>query len=311
MKEHYIIHRVEKVKMEQVTGIEHHHFRDKKLEQIHSLPNEERNKFIYIKNNSNEKITIREKIKNVLTENGIEKYRSDAVVCLDQIYTYSPDKMKDYIVYLHLDLSDKRNQDFFGIDKDGNVKKYRTDEQRLHYAWLDSYNPNNVAGQKAEFENFAKNCMNFAKKHYGEIIGAEIHVDEASPHLHVQTVPIIKEKEKNRLSAKDIIGNKAKMSKTQTDLFEEVGRKFGLKRGNEKSQTKHVDNAKKRLEEIENDVKNATENVDPIFMQYVKEKAENEKLLSLLKRYKTKYPDIDLDMENNEKVGTIWVRNQT
>lgn len=300
MKEHYIIHRVEKVKLEQVTGIEHHHFRDKKLEQTHSLPNEERNKFIYIKNDNNEKITIREKIKNILTENGIEKYRSDAVVCLDQIYTYSPDKMKDYIVYLHQDLSDKRNQDFFGIDKTGNVKEYRTEEQRLHYSWLDSYNPNNVATQKAEFEKFAQYCMSFAQRHYGEIIGAEIHVDEASPHLHVQTVPLIKEKEKNRLSAKEIIGNKSKMSKTQTDLFEEVGRKFGLKRGNEKSQSKHIENAKKRLEEIENDVKNALEDVDPIFIRFAKEKAENEKKTKIIKDILKKYPQLEKEFEKAE-----------
>ena len=36
--------------------------------------------------------------------------------------------MKDYIIYLHQDLSDRRNQDFFGIDKDGNVTTIPNDK---------------------------------------------------------------------------------------------------------------------------------------------------------------------------------------
>lgn len=48
-----------------------------------------------------------------------------------------------------------------------------------------------------------------------------VHYDETTPHLHVISVPLTKD---GRLSARDVIGNKSKMSKTQDSFFEQVGR---------------------------------------------------------------------------------------
>ena len=77
-------------------------------------------------------------------------------------------------------------------------------------------------------DDFFKDCLQFHQEHFGHIISAVIHYDETTPHLHVISVPLTKD---NRLSARDVIGNKAKMSKTQDAFFEQVGRGYGLERG--------------------------------------------------------------------------------
>lgn len=77
-------------------------------------------------------------------------------------------------------------------------------------------------------DNFFKDCLQFHENHFGHIISAVIHYDETTPHLHIISVPLTKD---GRLSARDVIGNKSKMSKTQDSFFEQVGRSYGLERG--------------------------------------------------------------------------------
>lgn len=57
------------------------------------------------------------------------------------------------------------------------------------------------------------------KEMYGEdnIISAVIHVDETTPHLHCDFVPLT---ERGNLSAKDVIGDKKKMRRTQEKFLE-------------------------------------------------------------------------------------------
>jgi DNA repair exonuclease SbcCD ATPase subunit len=57
------------------------------------------------------------------------------------------------------------------------------------------------------------------KEMYGEenIISAVIHVDETTPHLHCDFVPLTK---RGNLSAKDVIGDKKKMRRTQEKFLE-------------------------------------------------------------------------------------------
>lgn len=80
----------------------------------------------------------------------------------------------------------------------------------------------------AENDKFFQDCLKFHNEHFGHIISAVVHYDETTPHLHVISVPLTKD---GRLSARDVIGNKAKMSKTQDNFFEQVGRSYGLERG--------------------------------------------------------------------------------
>lgn len=80
----------------------------------------------------------------------------------------------------------------------------------------------------AENDKFFQDCLKFHNEHFGHIISAVVHYDETTPHLHIISVPLTKD---GRLSARDVIGNKAKMSKTQDQFFEQVGRGYGLERG--------------------------------------------------------------------------------
>lgn len=113
-------------------------------------------------------------------------------------------------------------------------------------------------------DDFFKDCLQFHQEHFGHIISAVIHYDETTPHLHVISVPLTKD---NRLSARDVIGNKAKMSKTQDAFFEQVGRGYGLGRGihmdgQEKKQ--HISAQEHELHEIKQQIAREQEKLEAI-----------------------------------------------
>lgn len=113
-------------------------------------------------------------------------------------------------------------------------------------------------------DDFFKDCLQFHQEHFGHIISAVIHYDETTPHLHVISVPLTKD---GRLSARDVIGNKAKMSKTQDAFFEQVGRGYGLERGihmdgQEKKQ--HISAQEHELREIKQKIAREQERLEAI-----------------------------------------------
>ena len=68
------------------------------------------------------------------------------------------------------------------------------------------------------------------------IITASVHRDETSPHLSAFVVPLTQD---GRLSAKDFIGNRAKMTAEQTSFAKAV-QHLGLERGIERSRATHT-----------------------------------------------------------------------
>lgn len=113
-------------------------------------------------------------------------------------------------------------------------------------------------------DDFFKGCLQFHQEHFGHIISAVIHYDETTPHLHVISVPLTKD---GRLSARDVIGNKAKMSKTQDAFYEQVGRGYGLERGihmdgQEKKQ--HISAQEHELREIKQKIAREQERLEAI-----------------------------------------------
>lgn len=113
-------------------------------------------------------------------------------------------------------------------------------------------------------DDFFKDCLQFHQEHFGHIISAVIHYDETTPHLHVISVPLTKD---GRLSARDVIGNKAKMSKTQDAFYEQVGRGYGLERGihmdgQEKKQ--HISAQEHELREIKQKIAREQERLEAI-----------------------------------------------
>lgn len=116
----------------------------------------------------------------------------------------------------------------------------------------------------AENDKFFQDCLKFHNEHFGHIISAVVHYDETTPHLHVISVPLTQD---GRLSARDVIGNKAKMSKTQDAFFEQVGRGYGLERGihmdgQEKKQ--HISAQEHELREIKQEIAREKEHLEAI-----------------------------------------------
>lgn len=116
----------------------------------------------------------------------------------------------------------------------------------------------------AENDRFFQDCLKFHNEHFGHIISAVVHYDETTPHLHVISVPLTKD---GRLSARDVIGNKAKMTKTQDQFFEQVGRGYGLERGihmdgQEKKQ--HISAQEHELREIKQEIAREKEHLEAI-----------------------------------------------
>lgn len=116
----------------------------------------------------------------------------------------------------------------------------------------------------AENDKFFQDCLKFHESRFGHIISAVVHYDETTPHLHVISVPLTKD---NRLSARDVIGNKSKMSKTQDAFFEQVGRGYGLERGvhmdgQEKKQ--HISAQEHELREIKQEIAREKEHLEAI-----------------------------------------------
>lgn len=75
--------------------------------------------------------------------------------------------------------------------------------------------------KKTEIIQFFKRSLEFMKKKIlpDRIFSAVIHLDEKTPHLHLCFVPLTKD---NRLSAKEILGNRATLSKWQDDFYEHM-----------------------------------------------------------------------------------------
>ena len=66
-------------------------------------------------------------------------------------------------------------------------------------------------------------------------VSAVVHLDEKTPHMHVTFVPLT---EDNRLTAKEIIGNKRKLIQWQDDYWRHMVAKYPeLERGQSASQT--------------------------------------------------------------------------
>ena len=78
---------------------------------------------------------------------------------------------------------------------------------------------------------YFQSCYDWAAERWGSnnIISAAVHLDEKTPHLHLNFVPLTAD---GRLSAKECIGNGSiALQKLQDDFFQTVGKRFGLERG--------------------------------------------------------------------------------
>ena len=96
-------------------------------------------------------------------------------------------------------------------------------------------------------KQFFADCTDFFSERYGKenVISAVLHLDESTPHLHFNLMPVTG----GRLCAKELF-DRAALRKLQTDFYEVVGKKYGLKRGKEGSTAKEAQAAAKPVKEL-------------------------------------------------------------
>ena len=91
--------------------------------------------------------------------------------------------------------------------------------------------------RKIEIEDFFGECIRFMKQYQSPdtYISAVVHMDEKTPHMHFTFVPLTKD---GRLSAKDIVGNKKKLTQWQDRFWTHMVKKYPeLERGESASET--------------------------------------------------------------------------
>ena len=96
--------------------------------------------------------------------------------------------------------------------------------------------------------NFFSDCYKFFVGRYGEenIIAAVVHNDESTLHMHLNLMPVTKD---GRLCSKQLF-DKPQLQQLQTDFYEAVGKRWGLQRGKEGSQKKHLSTAEYKAKKI-------------------------------------------------------------
>ena len=113
----------------------------------------------------------------------------------------------------------------------------RSDSVRLVEA-LVTATPEFFKGKKkAEIKAYFQEALDFIREHQDPktIISAVVHMDEKTPHMHLSFVPLT---EDGRLCAKEIVGNKKKLTQWQDRFWEHMVKKYpDLERGESASET--------------------------------------------------------------------------
>ena len=119
---------------------------------------------------------------------------------------------------------------------------------------LDKEADNSHLQRCPEIEQWAKDVYDWCARRYGQenIIGFQVHLDESSPHIHALIVPV----GQRAKSGRECVMWSAKFGKNcyeygrilremHTSLYEEVGSKYGLERG-DSIEGRHVSHSSKR-----------------------------------------------------------------
>ena len=91
--------------------------------------------------------------------------------------------------------------------------------------------------KKSEVREYFQYALDFIKAHQDEktILSAVVHMDEKTPHMHLSFVPLTQD---GRLSAKEIIGNRKKLTWWQDEFWKHMVKKYpDLERGESASET--------------------------------------------------------------------------
>jgi len=170
--------------------------------------------------------------------------------------------------------------------------------------------------KKAEIKAYFTVALDFIQKHQSKdtIISAVVHMDEKTPHMHLCFVPLTKDK---RLSAKEIVGNKKKLTWWQDEFWKHmVGKYPNLERGESASETGrthipprlfkeavHLNRMKEQIMAILNDSnpfnkKSKAEELETLLDKYV---PGVEVMRTKLKKYDKTYKELTAENAEPEK----------
>lgn len=189
----------------------------------------------------------------------------------------------------------------------------RSDSVRVVEALITA-SPEFFSGKKrAEIKEYFSNALDFIKAHQNEntIISAVVHMDEKTPHMHLCFIPIT---EDGRLSAKDIVGNKKKLTWWQDEFWKHMVKKYpALERGESASKTgrdhipprvfkemAHLNKQREKLESLIGGInplnkKKSIEGISAVLDKFI---PAAEKMRRDIKRYQAAFKD--LEAENSE-----------
>lgn len=170
--------------------------------------------------------------------------------------------------------------------------------------------------KKAQVKEYFEHALNFILKHVPKerIISAVIHIDEKTPHMHLSFVPIT---EDGRLSAKDIVGNRKKLTWWQDEFWKHMVKKYpDMERGESASETGrehipprifkeaiHLNRMKDQIMQILADTnvlnkKTKTEELEDLLKKYI---PSVEQMKTKLKKYDAAYKTLKTEITELEK----------
>lgn len=167
--------------------------------------------------------------------------------------------------------------------------------------------------KRAEIKEYFSYALEFIRAHQNEktIISAVVHMDEKTPHMHLCFIPITDD---GRLSAKEIVGNKKKLTWWQDEFWKHMVKKYpALERGESAFKTGrehipprlfkemvHLNRYRERLEELITGINpiNKKSKIDEISGVLDKFLPAAEKMQRNLKKYQTAFKE--LEAENTE-----------
>lgn len=115
---------------------------------------------------------------------------------------------------------------------------------------------------KEQQEQFFKDSCIFLAERYGKenVISATVHLDERTPHMHFNFVPVTAD---GRLSAKSVLTRQS-LIEQQTAFQKQVGEHYGLERGLQGGKKKHLEIAELKVQTALESVSKAQDRVQGI-----------------------------------------------
>lgn len=175
--------------------------------------------------------------------------------------------------------------------------------------------------KKGEIKAYFQEALDFIREHQDQktIISAVVHMDEKTPHMHLSFVPLTAD---GRLCAKEIVGNKKKLTQWQDRFWEHMVKKYpDLGRGESASETGrdhipprlfkeavHLNRMKEQIMAILNDTnpfnkKAKLDELEALLGKYV---PGAEALRTKLKKYDAAYKALTAENTALEKqLGTV------